>query len=117
MDYKDASSSIRNYLKAAFSDEFKAFRTWKIEASAPLPCLLIKTVGKSTIQLLVRSEDDIEALEKCTEIGNYLKRNFSSIEGINVFNIDFQMPPIPDVDDKTGKNEAWCYMSINYFES
>ncbi|MGM0215067.1 hypothetical protein [Enterococcus sp. AZ109] len=117
MDYVDASSNIRNYLKAAFSDEFKAFRTWKIEAGAPLPCLLVKTIGKSTIQLIVRSKDDVEALVKCTEVGNYLKRNFADIEGVNVFDIDFQMPPIPNVDEDSGKDEAWCYMNINYFEN
>lgn len=117
MDFVDASSSIRKYLKAAFFDDFKSFRTWKIEAAAPLPCLLIKTIGKNTIQLLVRSESDIEALDKCTTVGNYLKRNFSGVSGVNIFDMDFQMPPIPNVDEETGKNEAWCYMQIDYFES
>ncbi|MDT2759270.1 hypothetical protein [Enterococcus xiangfangensis] len=117
MDYVDASGSIRDFLKATFFDDFNSFRTWKIEARAPLPCLLVKTAGKSTVQLLVRSESDIEAFEKCVEVGNYLKRNFAYIEGVNVFDIDFQMPPIPDVDEASGKNEAWCYMRITYFES
>ncbi|MGX7252709.1 hypothetical protein [Enterococcus raffinosus] len=117
MDFVDASSSIREFLKAAFFDGFESFRIWKIEATAPLPCLLIKTIGKNTIQLLVRSESDIEALEKCTDVGNYLKRNFSDIEGVNVFDVDFQMSPVPNVDDVSRKDEAWCYMYINYFEN
>ena len=100
MDFVDASSSIRDFLKAAFFEDFNSFRTWKIEATAPLPCLLV-----------------IEALEKCTEIGNYLKRNFSDIAGVNVFDIDFQMSPVPNVDDVSKKDEAWCYMYINYFEN
>ncbi|MFC0275586.1 hypothetical protein ACFFH2_02570 [Enterococcus devriesei] len=117
MDYVDASGSIREFLKAAFFDDFKSFRTWKIEAQTPLPCLLVKTIGKSTIQLLVRSESDIEALEKCTEVGNYLKRNFSDVSDVNIFDADFQMPPIPTHDDDSGKEEAWCYMQVIYFES
>ena len=40
MDFVDASSSIREFLKAAFFDGFESFRIWKIEATAPLPCLL-----------------------------------------------------------------------------
>lgn len=117
MDYIDAASSIKDFLKAAFFDDFKAFRVWKIEAKAPLPCLMVKTIGRGTIQILVRSENDVEALEKCTEVGNYLKRNFADIDEINVFDIDFQMPPLPDVDETSGKDEAWCYMRINYFEN
>lgn len=117
MDYVDASGSVMQFLEAAFSDDFRSFRSWKIEAKAMLPCLLVKTIGKGSIQLLVRADDDIEALEKCTEVGNYLKRNFADIDEVNIFDIDFQMPPIPNVDDETGKNEAWCYMRISYFES
>jgi hypothetical protein len=108
MDYVDASSSIHGFLKAAFEDEFKSFRIWKIEAGAELPCLLVKPIGKGSLQLLVRSDDDVEALTKCTEVG---------IEGVNVFDVDFQMPPTPDVDDQSKKNEAWCYMRISYFEN
>lgn len=117
MDFVDASGSIRSFLKAAFNDEFESYRTWKIEEKAPLPCLLVKTVGKNTIQLLIRSDNDIEALEKCTEVGNYLKRNFAYVDGVNLFDADFQTAPIPDVDDVSGKDEAWCYMRINYFEN
>lgn len=117
MDYVDASGSIHGFLKAAFEDEFKSFRIWKIEAGAELPCLLVKTIGKGSLQLLVRSDDDVEALTKCTEVGNFLKRNFADIEGVNVFDVDFQMPPTPDVDDQSKKNEAWCYMRISYFEN
>ncbi|MFM2488859.1 hypothetical protein ABW365_12430 [Enterococcus avium] len=56
-------------------------------------------------------------MEKCTDVGNYLKRNFSDIEGVNVFDVDFQMSPVPNVDDVSKKDEAWCYMYINYFEN
>ena len=117
MDYVDASISIRKFIKAAFEDDFKSFRVSKIEAGAELPCLLVKTICKGSLQLLVRSENDIEALTKCTEVGNYLKRNFADIASVNVFDIDFQMPPIPDIDDQSKKNEAWCYMRISYFEN
>ncbi|MGG5376068.1 hypothetical protein IGI57_002576 [Enterococcus sp. DIV0213j] len=117
MEFVDSSSSISQFLAASFSEEFKSFRVWKMEERVELPCLLIKTVGKNTVQLVVRADSDIEALEKCTEIGNYLKRNFSDVEGINIFDIDFQTTPTPNVDEITGKDEAWCYLRINYFEN
>lgn len=117
MDYLDSTNPIRRFLSQSFDEEFASIQSFKIDSDTPLPCLLVKTIGRQTIQLLVRAENDIEALQLCTDVGNYLKRNFADIEKINVFDIDFQTVPIPDVDEKTKKDEAWCYMRISYFES
>ena len=117
MDFIDPTMPIIGYLERSFGDQAKSFRSFKAEAGAPLPCVRVKTVGASTVQLIVRADEDVEAFELCTEIANYLKRNGHQIDGINIFDISLQTPIYPSVDEDTHKDEAWCYLSINYFEN
>lgn len=115
MDFTDATLPIMKYLSGF--EEFKSVRAYKIYSSDPLPCLMVKQTGNTTIQLLVRADSDIEALDLLQMVGNDLKRNFASVDGINILDIDFQSTPLPDIDEDTQKYEAWCYMNIKYFES
>lgn len=117
MDFVDPTTMLVKFFKNSFEDQIKSFRSFKIESGVELPCLKVKTVGNSTIQLLVRADGDIEAAAICTEVANYLKRNHASVEGVNIFDAKFQTIVQPDFDEDTKKPEAWCYMNINYFES
>lgn len=117
MDFIDPAMPVLSYLERSFSDKAKSFRAFKTEAGAPLPSVRVKTVGSSTLQLIVRADDDIEAFTLCTEFANYLKRNGNQIDGINIFDLRLQTPIYPSIDEDTKKDEAWCYLSINYFEN
>lgn len=117
MDYVDPSIAIRKFCKLAFTDEFKSFKTNKLNTSDPLPALMVRATGKTTLQLLVRSEDEIEAVDLCTLLANFLCRNHASIDDVNVFDISLQTPVWADVDEETKKPEGWCYLNINYFEN
>lgn len=116
MDFKNATLPLVQYFQRSL-DIFPSIRAYKLDSDVLLPALMIKQVDDTTIQIIVRSNDDIEALELCEFVGNDLKRNFARVTGINIFDIDFQSTPIPDLDEETDDPEAWCYLSINYFEN
>lgn len=117
MDFVDATLPIVSFLKPIFKEEIKTIRPFKLDKTVKKPALQVKPVGKSTIQLLVRDDNDINALNVCTDVANYLQRNHAEIDGINVFDMKLTTPIYPDMDEETKIPEAWCYMSINYFES
>ncbi|GBD73723.1 putative uncharacterized protein [Tetragenococcus halophilus subsp. halophilus] len=116
MDFVNATLPLVHFFDETL-DLFQSVRANKLDSDAPLPALMIKQVNRTTIQIIVRSDDDIEAMNLCEFIGNDIKRNFDRVKGINIFDIDFQTTPTPDLDEETDKPECWCYLDIKYFEN
>lgn len=116
MDYVDATIPIVKLLTAGFAD-VPTIRPYTIESEAKLPACVVKPVGRTTFQVLTRSDSDIQALDLCTDIANFLKRNFAYVEDVNIFDVQLQTPIYPSRNEDTDTPEAWCYLTIDYFEN
>lgn len=87
----------------------------------PLPVLLVKNAGsngRSTrLQLLARSDNDIEAMQTLIHAMNLLERDCRLIQGLQIEDCHRDSGPFPDTDDDSKKPEAWCYMLLYHLES
>lgn len=116
MDYVDATIPIAKLLAASFAD-VPTIRPYTIKSGAKLPACVVKPVGRTTFQVLTSSDSDIGALDLCTDIANFLKRNFAYVEDVNIFDVQLQTPIFPSRNKDTDTPEAWCYLTIDYFEN
>ena len=101
-------------------DTFMEPRVYGNTFGTTLPAVLVKSAGGTDftrIQIIARSNSDIDSMRLCIQAMNILERYSGSITGIRVLWVDRESNPIPSVDEDTGKPEAWCYMRLEHIEA
>ncbi|MDM5430812.1 hypothetical protein [Bacillus mycoides] len=93
----------------------------KFPNDADYPSVVIRTAGGngySRLQLIARSENsDIEAMDILTEAINVLEMKTAQIESLMVLWCEKNSNPVAYFDSVTGKEEAWCYMTLEHLEA
>lgn len=84
-----------------------------------LPAVLIRAVGGTDytrLQLLVRANDDITAMQTLIKAMNLVIQNaaFTSLRSAWA---EKETNPISATDEDTGKPEAWCYIRFEHLEA
>lgn len=117
IDYVDPIPPVRRLL-----DSYMEERVYgnQFPSSPVLPAVLVRNTGGNDytrIQLLVRADDDIQAMSILIKAMNTLERYTAHITGIRVIWIEKESNPLPDRDEDTGKPEAWAYMRMEHLEA
>lgn len=84
-----------------------------------LPAVLIRTVGGTDytrLQLLVRANDDITAMQILIKAMNLIIQNAASVALRGAW-AEKETNPISATDEDTGKPEAWCYIRFEHLEA
>jgi hypothetical protein len=82
--------------------------------------MLIKNSGGvdyTRLQLLCRADGASEAMSRLIVSMNILTQYAANIDGLRVQWCEKESAPVPDIDEDTGKPEAWCYMALYHLES
>lgn len=89
-------------------------------SNVPLPAVLVRAVGGvgyTRLQLLVRANDDIAAMQTLIRAMNLLEQHAASIAGLRGVWINREANPIGSVDEDTGKPEAWTFLRMEHLEA
>jgi len=84
-----------------------------------LPAVLVRSVGGlgyTRLQLLVRANDDITAMQTLIRAMNVILQDAALIELEGVW-AERESNPISSTDEDTGKPEAWCYIRLEHIEA
>lgn len=117
MDYVDPIPPVINLLKNGLDVRVYGNR---FPANAEVPSVLVRTAGGTDytrLQVIARANSDFEAMDNLIRATNYLSNNAAHIQGIKVFWLERESNPIHDVDEDSGKPEAWGYMRLEHLEA
>ncbi|HDR7595235.1 TPA: hypothetical protein QCX59_004448 [Bacillus mycoides] len=93
----------------------------KFPIDAEYPSVVIRTAGGngySRLQVISRSENsDIEAMDIITKTINILEMKTAQIEGLQVLWCEKNSNPVAYFDSEAGKEESWCYMTLEHLEA
>ncbi|MEN3781492.1 hypothetical protein [Priestia megaterium] len=112
IDYLDPIPPVRKFI-----DDLLPERVFgnTFPSTVALPAVLVRNMGGTDytrLQLLVRANDDITAMQTLIRAMNSLERYGSNIKGLRVLWIERETAPISATDEDTNKPEAWCYMRV-----
>jgi hypothetical protein len=117
IQYVDPVPPVRKLLDALMEERVYGNQ---FPQNVGLPAVLVRNTGGNgytRIQLWVRANDDIQAMNILIRAMNLLERNAASIRGLSVLWAERESVPIPDRADDTGKPEAWCYVRLEHLEA
>lgn len=92
----------------------------RFPSNAELPALMVRSAGGTDytrLQLIARSNSDSEAMGIVINALNRLESNAPFLSGIRVIWAERESIPVPDVDEDTGKPEAWGYLRLEHLEA
>ncbi|KAB2328995.1 hypothetical protein F7731_23555 [Cytobacillus depressus] len=116
MDYVDPIPPVIQMLKPLFTQRIYGNL---FPPNIAMPAILIRNAGGNgytRLQILVRANSDIDAMQLLIDVMNTLERNASSIQLRGAW-IEKESNPLPDRDEVTGKYEAWAYMRMEHLEA
>ena len=116
IDYVDPIPPVIQMLKPFFSA--RIYGNF-FPDNPPVPAVLIKNAGGfgyTRLQILVRDDSDINAMNLLIDVINTLERNASFIKLRGTW-IQKESNPISGYDKDAMKYEAWCYMSMEHLEA
>lgn len=116
IDYVDPIPPVRKFLSNLIPERVYGNT---FPSTVALPAVLVRNMGGTDytrLQLLVRANDDITAMQTLIRAMNSLERYGSQIQGLRVIWIEREAAPISDTDEDTHKPEAWCYMRMEHLE-
>ena len=117
MEYIDTIPSVVKFLKNLVGTRVYGNR---FPANAELPSLMVRSAGGTDftrLQLIARANSDSEAMSLVIKAINQLETNASYLTDIRVLWIERESVPVPDMDDDTGKPEAWGYLRLEHLEA
>lgn len=117
MEYIDPIPPVLKLLKNALSIRVYGNR---FPSNPELPSLIVRVAGGldyTRLQLIARANVDHEAMKNLIDAMNYIESNAAYITEIRVLWAARETNPIHDVDEDTGKPEAWGYMRLEHLEA
>ncbi|MEP9408568.1 hypothetical protein ABKP09_19815 [Peribacillus frigoritolerans] len=117
MDYIDTIPSVIKLLKTLLNVRVYGNR---FPANPELPSLMVRSAGGTDytrLQLIARSNSDSEAMSLVINALNRLETNAAFLSGIRVVWAERESIPVPDMDEDTGKPEAWGYIRLEHLEA
>lgn len=117
IEYVDPIPPIIRMLKPFFEERIYGNT---FPSNAPLPSILVRTAGGTDytrLQLVVRANYDVDAMQLLIKVMNTIFTNFSLIIGLRVMWVEKESNPILMIDQDTGKPEAWAYVRLEHLEA
>lgn len=116
LEYVDPIPPVRKMLVGMMSEKIYGNT---FPSNVVLPAVLIRNVGGTDynrLQLLVRANDDITAMQTLIRAMNLIINNASDIALRGAW-AEKEINPISATDEDTGKPEAWCYVRLEHLEA